>query len=452
MNESNRKFPFDTEIFSQARSRLVDKRFSGPDGRYLKRDRRVSTQAGLAKMALTIGRNLNAAKREFDCRLNRDRQDLFPFVEEEKHIHARWIVQESHNGQRRPIVVWHAEPAFVYKPRPLEIDAGWSYLLSWFEESIGDRISHPISMLARRGYGWSSFVRQRPCDSKRTADRFYWRLGALASLLWAIGGCDASSSNIVASGGFPTLIDSEMVLQPGSVLYADDIGSEFRAGGILPVVTADMDGRVIGIGAAARKGVSCRHATVKDFCRLCHHVPLVGKDAWKLDGREDLLQSGFKAGINAIAMNRVDCVSKSGPLEGFERADCRIAIRPTVVYEAILRWIFRCIECCSVVPDIESLLNELPLRPNMGHIRKSVIVEAERQALMVGDIPMFTMRLTDRNMFVGKKIGCSFRYSGMERAKQRVNALSQEECNMAYKAWVEHVDSSRLYYLKPGRH
>ena len=67
-------------------------------------------------------------------------------------------------------------------------------------------------MLDRSTHGWVEFVEHLPCRDHDEARRYYERAGMLLCLFYVLEGTDCHYENIIASGEYPVLIDTETLM------------------------------------------------------------------------------------------------------------------------------------------------------------------------------------------------------------------------------------------------
>jgi type 2 lantibiotic biosynthesis protein LanM len=112
----------------------------------------------------------------------------------------------------------------LYKPKDMSLEARLPQINQWLgAEGFPFKLKFPTS-LEKEGYGWSSFIRQEPCNSIEEVKTFFEHAGALLCLAHTLNGKDLLLENIIASGCDPVPIDLETFFQP-QAQRADRIGS-----------------------------------------------------------------------------------------------------------------------------------------------------------------------------------------------------------------------------------
>ena len=389
---------------------------------------------GSASAALKV--SLREAWEEFEQRLHADSFSLG--LRPDLPMATGWIVQESHGGVRRPVVCAQNGRWLVYKPRNLAIDRCWNTLVDWYASALGTLISRSYGIWSRPSYGWTEGVVWAGCQTPEEIEAYYWRLGALAALVWALGGCDASASNIVAAGPLPTLVDAEMMLTPANEIYDSDLMSEFRSGGILPVCTTDRRGVCIAIGAAALSSYACRHGSLASDCDYCHHLPRIAGRRFALEGQEKRLIDGFEQGLITISRARRFLSGAASPIRAFGMARVRVSFRPTVVYNAISALSDSVMRVIGAGADLEALLVKLPTRVSLSPGAHQHLIRSEAASLQFGDVPRYELAGHARYLSLGSG-RIQFQHAPLNRACKRVIGLRGRRVRTVVEAWSQAV-------------
>ena len=180
-----------------------------------------------------------ASRAEFAERLVDDLDDLDDLVGGLYRITAvEFGAGDTHRGGRSVAVVDFSGQRLVYKPRSLAVDSAWSAVIDWFNTRAPERPLITPRNLDRSEHGWSTFIEHRPCP-KDEADDFYWRMGALLALNYALCGTDVHHENIIASGSCPVMIDMEALFHGTQPTSEADIQTDpahaFIAEGVISV-------------------------------------------------------------------------------------------------------------------------------------------------------------------------------------------------------------------------
>ena len=327
---------------------------------------------------------------------------------------AGGIGDKHRGGQSVLIATFRSGLRVVYKPRSLGVDVHVQELLEW----LNARGDHPpfrtLTILDRGHYGWVEFVAARACASADEVRRFYERQGGYLALLHALAATDFHHENLIAAGEHPVLIDLETLFHPLTA-GTDLTGPEFVADramadsvlriGLLPHrVWGDDESEgvdISGLGAIegqlTPRGVPSWEAAGTDemrFTRRRRPIPsaqnrptLEGARVEVQDHAGDIAR-GFASVYRLLMEHRDELLADEGPLARFARDEVRVVLRATNTYALLLFESFH--------PDLlrdalerdrclDRLWVAVEHRPALARV-----VAAERDALLNGDIPLFT--------------------------------------------------------------
>lgn len=383
----------------------------------------------LARLMATTALFWRASTAELLARLEEDRDAIAACFADGralgKLVAVHGGLSDSHGGGR---TVHSLEFAcglrLVYKPRSLGIDAAFDELLRW----LGAR-GAPLPaaqcprmaarVLDRHDHGWAEHVEHRECQDLSAVRRYYQYSGALLALLHTLGSTDCHYENIIAAGERPVVIDLETVLQPAleraepPVDRARNIGartlyddSVLRTG-MLPAWQSsgnDVAYDVGGLSASAGQATpftALRWTRINtDAMRLEQgravlgrhpNMPLLGGSAVPPADHVGDIVLGFSRMYEWLAAHAGLLLASDGPVARLARERVRFIVRPSSVYDHVLRH--------SLLSDalrdgaarsieLELLARGLlPLSPALWPV-----MHDERLALEQLDIPIFTVR------------------------------------------------------------
>jgi type 2 lantibiotic biosynthesis protein LanM len=297
----------------------------------------------------------------------------------------------------------------IYKPRPLELHAGFTTIVRWLNDRLPGLELETVDALVRPGYGWLRFVSHRPCESLTEVDRFYRRQGILLALLYALDGTDVHFENVVARGDQPVLIDIETLFHPTlqSSNEATDPASEALSRSVhrtslLPQMFIGENGAldISGLGGGGGGKLPSDRVDWVDagtdrmrLTRSPADLP-AGVNRPKLGDRDiepsehsAALLAGFRLGYDAIVAGRRELL---GLLNRSAGDVIRVLVRPTNFYAKLLDE--------TTHPD---LLRDAADRDEAFGLlwddsdadpARQRLVDSELADLWSGDIPMFTGR------------------------------------------------------------
>ena len=251
----------------------------------------------------------------------------------------------------------------VYKPRTIESLKIWSQFLAWCSHrKILFLSCKTPALLSRDGYGWVEFVHHHHCDTRDELSRYYYRFGSLLAIAHMLNVTDLHAGNLVAAGEHPVVIDAETVCMPRLkqeylvVASPSDLhyfADSVLATGMLPIWRTVSKGRPFDVSALASElavetGISeIVWADInKDSMRPSRktvHSPHY-KNTTSSETLESLLLQfksviirGFSDTAFSLLRHRSQVFSSRSPLRRLQDTSVRVIVRPTYVYNAILR-------------------------------------------------------------------------------------------------------------------
>jgi type 2 lantibiotic biosynthesis protein LanM len=359
---------------------------------------------------------------------------------------------DRHRGGRSVAILgFDSGLQLVYKPKPLAVDLHFQQLLRWINRRTGEEEFKTFEVVDRNTYGWVEFVPFRSCTSRKEIQRFYERLGGYLALLYALEANDFHSENIVASGEYPVLIDLECLFQarmpansePRTQSYFGLSDTAMRVG-ILPNRSWSDDEaaglEVSGLGGAAGqltpKGMPAWKDAGTDTMRLerqrlaiagSQNQPTLNDEPVDVFDYAESITNGFTRMYGLVTSAREDLLSASGPLSAFLNDEVRVLFRPTRTYVRLLYESFH--------PDV--LRDELDRECLLDRIWEGIdgqpyltrIVPAELRALQNQDVPLFTARVSSRDLCSGdgERFPGFLEKSGIECVHERLQQLNESD-------------------------
>ena len=367
---------------------------------------------------------------------------------------------DTHAGGRSVILLTFVSGfKLVYKPRSLSVDTQFDALVRWLNDR-GDHHRLRVPLVLNRGsHGWTEFIKPDECTCPEEIDRFYHRQGAFLALLYALEATDFHLENLIASGEHPVPIDLEALFHPGapidlevsthSIAEAAMSDSVLRAG-LLPQrvwMRPDSDGlELSAIGGSAGQltpgpvpvfadSGTDRMRVVRQRINLAgsRNTPALNGSAVDPKAYTDSIIEGFNSVYRTLMTHRDELLDRNGPIQKFRDCRVRAVIRPTRDYATLL------IE--SYHPDVlrngrdrDELFDWLN-RSAQKQPFLSRIVDAERNDLEAGDIPLFTTTPGSRHLFTSRseRIKDFFPESSLDRSRRKVQQF--DEADLARQTW-----------------
>lgn len=336
----------------------------------------------------------------------------------------------------------------IYKPRPLSVAAHFQELLRWLDERGQSPSLQPLQLLDRGAYGWVEYVEARGCSRPEEVRRFYQRQGSYLALLHALGASDMHFENLIAVGEHPMLIDLETVITARVMCAAtatpmrlaeEVMCSTVVAAGLLPWPDAEsleMSGLGGREGQLTLRSIPQLEGLGTDELRLVRHriaMPaganrptLAGEPVSPCEHAESLID-GFERTWRLLIEHRTALLDEAGPLQRFAGDVVRVMVRPTRTYGLLLQESYHPYLLGNAL-DRDRHFDRLWIdAESLPHVER--LIPAELEALAVGDIPLFAMRLDSRDLEGGPGhcIRDFFPTSALAQARKRIADLDEDE-------------------------
>ncbi len=302
--------------------------------------------------------------------------------------------------------------------------------------------------------------RARAVQDSRRGRSVLCATGALLALLHMLRAIDIHQENVIASGEHPVIVDLEAVLHRENEVREDDTAASLAARklaasvvriGLLPhkLFGADGDGglNVGGLGEAGPQqtpfpvptwdGVETDEMEwVRKITTIAEAqcLPHLGGEAIPVTAHAADLVAGFESTYRFLLARREELLSPDGPLAPFAAVETRHLLRATLSYARILH--------DAAHPDhqrdpagLEAMLDVL--RWSDGEVTAiDRFIEAEKEDLRTGDIPLFTARPDSRDLWDsrGRRIPAYFALEAMTDTRARLAAFSDED--LAWQTWL----------------
>ena len=293
---------------------------------------------------------------------------------------------DPHRGGKTVVeVVFEGGRRVFYKPRSLAADRLWHEGL----QRMNGRLPLPLrsAVVSDQGdHGWVEAIPVRNNVTKREAEAFYWRFGALLCLAWLLDAVDLHRENIIISRADPVLIDAECLLHPvregeaRSLVRTSMVPSgtgAFDLSSLGPVRPQEAISRIgwTGVGTDELK-IGLRTSIVPEAAHLprVHGVLVTPKSASRF------LKEGFETMAHLAAKDRGAVDEWRGKLDAVPR---RRIYRPTVFYAEILR------EASHPNNMTSHAARRTSMATLLGNDPKHSIVEDEIEQLENWDVPVF---------------------------------------------------------------
>lgn len=129
------------------------------------------------------------------------------------------VMGDSHAGGRKVLRLTllatdsAQEKYLIYKPRNVTAEVAYNDLCGWFEKNLNLEFKTQ-KILPYKGYGYCEFIDHLSCNSADEIRRYFYRLGIILTICHITGLNDLHYENIIPSGEFPVIVDTECMLPP----------------------------------------------------------------------------------------------------------------------------------------------------------------------------------------------------------------------------------------------
>ncbi|WP_199036843.1 type 2 lanthipeptide synthetase LanM family protein [Glycomyces salinus] len=364
---------------------------------------------------------------------------------------------DRHHHGRSVCILHFDQGSVVYKPRSLTMDMAYNGLIDWINAQ-GLRLDlAAVTTVDRGDHGWVRFLRSDRTVGTDGVDRFAWRTGALAAILYALHATDFHFENVIADGEYPVLVDLETLLHSDktdavakvegtSDAAAVALAQSVHSTGLLPnpIVMRDRDGtHALDMSGASGHGGQLTPMPVPDWdgaetdtMRLvkrrmemdAENNLAVAEDGSSIDiaQRRGAVSAGFSEVYDLLQRRAAELLADGGPIAAFESLHTRHIARATHVYGTVL------LE--STHPDFlrDGLDRDRSLaRLRTGHESRpeqNAMIAAETAELANGDVPVFTIETSTGTLYGGtppRPIG--ERGRPIEAVRKRIGGLAEAD-------------------------
>ncbi len=351
-----------------------------------------------------------------------------------------------HGGKCVRILTFESGKKLVYKPKNLEIIKTFNAFLEELNSLGLEPELKSYSALPRGEYGWEEFVEHKNCESMDEVERYFERAGMLLCLLYLFEGKDVHFENIIASGEHPLLIDLESVMHaPTPQFKAYGVEEVFSRSvlstGLLPLFSYAKEGKkgrdMSGLGVEEEEFNATLYAWKElhtDEMRLDEMKLIIPPSPARVKFRERVipvhehvseLVLGFRKMYEFIQANRNALFDQNGWLDKLSACSVRFIFRATRVYFLLLQRLY----LPQVIISDEQREEELAILKRqwteLGEEPNQHLLEAEKRALLQGDIPAFQTYPHSKDLWQGTQLVAKdfFTKSANEIIKERLDSM-----------------------------
>lgn len=347
---------------------------------------------------------------------------------------------DKHNG-KSVVKIDFEHGTLMYKPSNLLSDQLYNEVLHLYEEN-GITDFKYVKTYSLEDHSWQEVILQQQNLSFEEANRYYFRSGVILSLIHALRGSDIHHENIIVSGEYPIVIDTETLASPTHTAITNyskrRIDKSVLSSAMLPFVDDIYDIPLSGLFCKIDKSETIYYHVLienetKDFIYEKRQATSeIGSNAVIVDGNlvevssvSDSLIEGFETGLRFI-MTHKNSLLKIIHKEKYKDINIRCILRGTQIYSTFIRESknIEAMKNLDVYNEIFDILLNSFAPSQFGYLR----VEEEIYSLKNLDVPLFYSKFDDTNLYSNNKIICQnyFKLSPLTNIIQTLDFLDQE--------------------------
>lgn len=358
---------------------------------------------------------------------------------------------DSHNGGKKVVeITFENSTKILYKPHSLSADEAYARAINYLNGI--NRIKYHLKHLrieSKDRYGWQEFAEVEACQHERSADRYYYRIGASLAIFYVLASHDLHYENLIAGGEYPHFIDLETIIKAlqdresygsnPSEIFHSELHTSILGSILLPTnyIPSFFEFDMGGISAnhnykktqkfysfqIMNEGTDSLRLEKYEFCGNVSNRNLLklGNEVAVARYYSDSIAKGYDDAFTAIFENREEFLKVlfSQPIIA------RQVFRPTMVYARLLE--------ASTFPsylrseeDFRKLF--MKLESSRGREQESSgaeILQSEIHSLLNFDVPCFTSSTEDGALRSWNMRVEDFYQAGLiEKIENRFNRLS----------------------------
>ena len=328
---------------------------------------------------------------------------------------------DSHRGGRTVAMVSCDGGRLVYKPRSLASEVRLGAFLSALGSDLGRPLAAEVPAVAAfHDHGWSAFAPHAYAEGPAELHSFYQGVGQWLAIMRLLGGTDLHAENLIANRGAPVVVDSETLFTPKVAPFASALGEAYDRSNRL------VSGTVLAIGLLPLRGqaLGLRGVDMSGLGALPGQQPVVTVPDI-IDAGTDRARMGARRVTFAIAQNhpgpeprlaqfwpdvlkgfdevshllrRLDHRGRlRDRLAPFEAIPIRVPVRPTEVYAELARMLWHPVSLhdeAAAKRRAHDLLARMAANVSLAP-SDPVVIDAEIEDLMAGDVPFFVATARD---------------------------------------------------------
>lgn len=360
------------------------------------------------------------------------------------------IVGDIHNG-RAVLSVEDGDRRYILKPRNANTELAYKAFLSDVEEKGFIYRPGVVNILKNSEKEHVvSVVEHIPVSTEKEVHLFYRRCGSLLLLAYIFASKDLHYENIIASGGYPTIVDYEMLMSGVNKGYISDSVKTLKEtvleSQLLPhwSLNEEDDVDLGGLTAAVitkKEYRSIKGSDIYSATEVSKNVQFWNdQPTFAYEYIEDIIL-GFENAYEMVAKNKETTIKG---IHLFDECTFRVLLRPTKVYANISLLLMRYAK--EEREEIARFLLERAYRNsdvNFSKIQETL--NEEIRAVVEGEIPLFSTKGNDHSLYCQQQLLQTdyLELSPVENVIKRIETLSEEVKNSQISIIKQSISATR---------
>ncbi len=335
----------------------------------------------------------------------------------------------------------------IYKPKSLAIDAAYANFLAWMAEQGAGPPQYVLQVLDCGDYGYQEALTAAVADGEHERVAYYSRLGGLLALSRLLGTTGLEPGSLMACGAYPVLIDAELAMQASPIgrnskaLSRDPCADTVLSSGLLPHA-----------GNMLEDAGGASQVPVPDQCLFARRAVAHGEELELYLAEParyvEQICAGFQTTYETLLRGKEKLAQADGPLACFRTSSLRVRVRSTKLYDTLLDALLHP-DCLRLAEKREAVLRRLY---SEGDTRlQRLCWQAERQALLRGDVPYLYARSTACEVWDGgNRLGKAFGGAAWSEMQKRVRDFSANDLRRQTMLLRELLSSASARHVEGG--
>ncbi|MBU3107031.1 type 2 lanthipeptide synthetase LanM family protein [Clostridium gasigenes] len=336
---------------------------------------------------------------------------------------------DTHNGGKKVSFIITDNKKIIYKPHSLSTDKMFNNIIDYINSNTSLKFDiNYLQCINKNEYGWQQYVPFKICNEEEEVNKYFYRIGALLSVIYSIGVTDIHFENLICSGQYPCIIDLETLIENKSfienntedlvTMFNKNINESVLGTALLPL---NFKNSIFDFDMSA---MSTAEEQISDFWQM-HVIVNNMSDEIRLEKKpgkfskgenqvmiknkkvepylyiEDILE-GFEDAYRGILNNKNDYWCCIFNYFNENEIIVRQVLKPTSIYAKFLE--------ASTHPnylknseDRIRLLNKLKTSKDIINDKVVIQRNQEIKALICMDIPYFTTKMNSKEIEANKE-------------------------------------------------